>query len=181
MHLDLATLEQALPQILAAPSDGRIKALFLRPSEGQRSRVESIELNGEDGVVGDNWKHRPGARRPDGSARVETQVTLMNSRVLQLIAGREDRWDLAGDQLIVDLVFRQDELPPGTRLRAGTALLEISEAPHTGCGKFAERYGPDARKFVNTPHGRSLNLRGVNARVVEPGTVRVGDEVTVVR
>jgi hypothetical protein len=30
-------------------------------------------------------------------------------------------------------------------------------------------------KFVNSPVGRELNLRGVNARVVRAGTIRVGD------
>lgn len=181
MHLDQATLEQELERILQTPSDGRIKALFLRTEVGRRARVESVELNAEVGVVGDNWSSRPGARLPDGSARVETQVTLMNSRILALLAGSEDRWELAGDQVIVDLIFDVNDLPPGTRLQAGTALLEITEPPHTGCSKFAERYGADARKFVNTPRGRELNLRGVNARVIEPGTARVGDTIRVVR
>ena len=106
-----------------------------------------------------------------------TQLTLMSTRAAELVAGARDRWGLAGDQLFVDLDISIENLPPGTRLAVGSAAIQISPEPHTGCKKFVSRFGLDAMKFVNAPEGRALRLRGVNARVVEPGVVRPGDEI----
>jgi MOSC domain-containing protein YiiM len=106
------------------------------------------------------------------------QLNVMNARAVALIARQEGRWALAGDQLYVDLDLSRDNLPPGTRLAIGNAVIEVSALPHTGCGTFVERFGVDAMKFVNGTIGRQLNLRGINARVVQPGTIRVRDTVT---
>jgi MOSC domain-containing protein YiiM len=93
------------------------------------------------------------------------------------VAQSRDRWALAGDQLFIDMDLSAGNLPPGTRLALGSAVVEITALPHTGCGKFVSRFGVDAMKFVNSAMGRELHLRGVNARVVQPGTIRVGDVV----
>jgi MOSC domain-containing protein YiiM len=103
----------------------------------------------------------------------------MNSRVIALLAGDKERWPLAGDQLYVDLDLSVDNLPPGTRLNFGSAVVEVSDRPHTGCKKFAARFGLDALQFVNSPQGKQLRLRGLHARVVQPGVIRVGDIVEV--
>ena len=92
--------------------------------------------------------------------------------------GSRERWPLAGDQLYVDLDLSVENLPAGTRLAVGDAVVEITPEPHTGCAKFSARFGTDALKFVNKPPGRELRLRGVNARVVTPGTVRPGDAIS---
>jgi MOSC domain-containing protein YiiM len=84
---------------------------------------------------------------------------------------------LAGDNLLIDLDLSDDNLPPGTRLSVGSALLAITAVPHKGCRKFAARYGVDATKFVNSRDGLRLHLRGIFARIVEPGLVTVGDIV----
>ena len=101
----------------------------------------------------------------------------MNARVIALLAGDPDRRALAGDQLYVDLDLSAGNLPPGTRLALGSAMIEITALPHTGCGKFTARFGSEAARFVNSPDGRALRLRGVNAKVVQPGTVRRGDSI----
>ena len=101
----------------------------------------------------------------------------MNARTVALVAGDRERWPLAGDQLYVDLDLSPENLPPGARLEVGTAVVEISDVPHTGCAKFTERFGSAAIRFVNGSSGRAHRLRGVNARVVQNGVVRPGDPI----
>ena len=113
----------------------------------------------------------------DGSPHPEMQINVMNVRVTALVAQQPDRWALAGDQLYVDLDLSAANLPPGTRLALGSAIIEVSAEPHTGCGQFVQRFGVDAQKFVNSPIGRQMNLRGINAKVVQSGIVCVGDIV----
>lgn len=130
------------------------------------------------GLDGDNWLARGSSSTPDGSASPDRQVTVMNARVAELVAGGTDRMALAGDQLYVDLDLSIDNLPAGSLLAVGQAVLRVSEAPHLGCAKFVERFGPEAMRFVNSGIGRQLRLRGMNTRVVVPGTVRPGDLAT---
>jgi hypothetical protein len=136
------------------------------------------EFSLTDGLVGDSWKNRSSSRTLDKSAHPDMQLNIMNSRVIALVAGQKERWHLAGDQLFVDLDLSAENLPPGTRLALGAAVIEVTDQPHTGCKKFAARFGTDALKFVSTPLAREINLRGVNARVVQPGTIRTGDAVS---
>src|SRR4029453_12846283 len=126
-------------------------------------------------LVGDNWRARGNPRRPDRLAHPEAQVTIMGSRAAALVAQARDRWALAGDQLFLDLDLSGANLPAGTRLAIGSAVLEVTAEPHTGCAKFVSRFGVDAMKFVNSSIGRELNLRGINTRVLVPGVIRVGD------
>lgn len=175
-HLSTAQLEAGLARLLAAPKDaGRLDMIVRRPGVGEREVLEAGVLDLEEGLVGDTWRARPSSRMPDRSPHPDMQINVMASRVIDLVAGQRDRWALAGDQLFLDMDLSAVNLPAGTRLAIGEAVLEVTAQPHTGCGKFVERFGADAMKFVNSPTGRSLNLRGINARVVRPGTVRVGD------
>ena len=149
-----------------------------RPAIGEREGIEVGELDVAAGLVGDNWAARRSSRTPDGKANPAAQVTMINSRLLALLAQSEERWQLSGDQLVIDMDMSIENLSPGIRLSIGSALIEVSEEPHTGCAKFAERFGRDALRFVHTPTGRHLRLRGVNTRVVQSGTIRVGDFAT---
>ena len=121
---------------------------------------------------------RGSSRTDDGSSHPDMQLNIMNARVVALVAQDKSRWPLAGDQLFIDLDLSDANLPPGTRLAIGSAVIEITAQPHTGCGKFVERFGLDAMEFVNSPVGKELHLRGVNAKVVRPGVIRVGDVAT---
>lgn len=177
-HLNAEQLEAGLDHILNSPREsGVVKMIVRRPDVDQREVVQQGELDVTDGLVGDNWKSRGSDRMEDGSAHPEMQLNIMNSRVIELVATSEDRWPLAGDQFYVDLDLSGDNLPPGTRLEIGNAVIEIPEMPHMGCKKFADRFGVEATKFVNSGRGKQLNLRGINAMVVQPGTVRVGDKI----
>jgi hypothetical protein len=148
-----------------------------RPRTEEREVLQEGELNPFEGLVGDNWRMRGSSRTRDGSANPDSQLTIMNSRLIALLAESRERWPLAGDQLFIDLDLSADNLPPGTRLALNSAVIEVTGEPHTGCKKFLERFGVDAVKLVNSGVGRSLNLRGINARILLAGVIRVGDVV----
>jgi hypothetical protein len=178
LYIGTEDLQAGLSEILAAPAiEGTVELVVRRPSEGEREIVEEGVLDVHEGLVGDDWVRRGSSQTADGSPHPGAQVTLMNVRVISLVAGDRDRWALAGDQLYVDLDLRPENLPPGTRLAVGTAIVEVTDLPHTGCAKFTERFGPAAIRFVNGKPGRALRLRGMYARVVEGGTVRPGDPI----
>ena len=175
-HLTAEQLEAGLDEIRQSPSEGGpLLMIVRRPAIGEREVIEAGELDVAAGLVGDNWATRGSSRTPDGKANPAAQVTMINSRLLALLAQSEERWQLSGDQLVIDMDMSIENLSPGTRLSIGSALIEVSEEPHTGCAKFVERFGRDALRFVHTPTGRRLRLRGVNTRVVQSGTIRVGD------
>jgi hypothetical protein len=175
---DLETLESSLDQIRESPADnGVVQLIVRRPAIGEREVLAQGDLSLEEGLVGDGWLAWTKQSKYDEETNLGMQVTIMNARAIALIAQTEDRWPLAGDQFYVDLDLSQDNLPAGTRLKIGSAVVEVSAVPHTGCKLFAQRYGTDSVQFVNSPVGKQLRLRGLNARVIRPGTVRVGDSV----
>ena len=177
-HLTLAELEEALPLMLQSPRDnGTLDLIVRRPAAGRRDVLDSAELDLAAGLVGDTWNMRASTRMADGSPHPDMQLNVMNSRVIDVIAGGKTRWGLAGDQLFVDFDISAENVPAGTRLAIGSAVIEVTAQPHTGCAKFVQRFGVDAMKFVNSPKGRALHLRGINARVVVPGRVQTGDRI----
>lgn len=177
-YLTRPELEAGMEHIRQSPKDqGVLKMIVRRPQDDEREIVNEAKLTLTDGLVGDNWKSRGSRHSPDGSANPEAQITVMNARIIGLIAQSQERWPLAGDQLYIDLDLSIENLPAGTRLAIGSAMLEVSAAPHTGCKKFSARFGVEAMKFVNSPEGKQLHLRGINTKVVHEGTIRVGDRV----
>jgi hypothetical protein len=166
--VDADLLAAGFDETQRSPADvGRVELVVRRPAEGEREVLDEGLLDPGEGLIGDYWSgSNPG-----------TQVTLMNARVIALIAQVSERWPLAGDQLYVDFDLSVENLPPGTHFEVGSAVLEVSDEPHTGCAKFTARFGSAATRFVNSPDGRARRLRGMNARVVTPGAVRPGDDV----
>jgi hypothetical protein len=181
-HLTRDQLDAGLDEIRRAPADqGTLTLIVRRPSVNEREVLDVGELDPAEGLVGDTWQKRGSSRTEDGSRHPDMQLNIMSARTIALIAQSRERWPLAGDQLYVDLDLSEANLPPGTQLEIGSAAVEVTPEPHTGCSKFVKRFGADAMKFVNAPLGRSLRLRGLNARVVRPGTIRAGDVVRVLR
>ena len=181
-HLAMDELQAGLERIRQSPRDaGVLKLIVRRPTTGAREILQEGQLDLMDGLVGDNWRTRGSFMTADGAAHPDMQLNVMNSRVIDLLAQRPERWSLAGDQLFVDLDLSAENLPPGTRLAMGSAVIEVTKQPHTGCAKFVERFGLDAVKFVNSDEGKQLHLRGINARVALPGVIRIGDIVKKVR
>lgn len=177
-NLTISELEAGLDEIRQSPRDqGVLLMIVRRPAVGSREILEQGELDTEKGLVGDNWSTRGSRMTDDGRAHPKMQLNIMNARAAALMAQTEERWSLAGDQLFIDFDLSAENVPPGTRIALGSAVIEVTDQPHTGCGKFVSRFGVEATKFVNSPVGRELQLRGINARVVQPGTIRVGDLV----
>ena len=177
-HLTTTELEAGLGYVREAPKDRGLLAMIVRrPQVGVRDVLEEAELNVIEGLAGDTWRNRRSTRTIDGSPHPDMQLNIIGARAVQLVAQDKSRWPLAGDQLVIDLDLSGANLPPGTRLAIGSAVIEVTAQPHTGCAKFIERFGADAHKLVNSPVGRELNLRGINAKVVQAGTIRVGDTV----
>jgi hypothetical protein len=176
LHLTMTELEAGLAHILDTPKDkGVLEMIVRRPVVDAREVLDSGRLDLEEGLVGDNWKTRGSTANADGSADPDKQLNIMNARVIGLLAGDRERWALAGDQLFLDMDLSRENLPPGTRLALGEAVVEITAKPHTGCKKFAARFGVDALKIISTKQGNELQMRGICARVVQPGEIRVGD------
>lgn len=171
-------LAAALEEVRRAPrAAGVVELIVRRPAAAEREVLEEATLDPALGLVGDDWHARPARGSTDGSPDPERQLTIMSARAIAAIAGERERWPLAGDQLYVDLDLGGDNLPAGTELLVGTAIVAVTAAPHTGCDKFTERFGSAASRWINTPAGRALQLRGINARVIAGGVVRRGDAI----
>lgn len=178
-HLTQEELTAGLEEILHSPKDrGVLHLIVRRPETEQREVLEEGILDPAFGLEGDNWLSRGSRATPDGSAHPEMQLNIMNSRVTALVAQDRQRWALAGDQLYIDMDLSPENLPPGTKLSIGSAIIEVTSPPHTGCKKFVARFGKDAMIFVNSGIGKKLNLRGINAKVVKAGTLRTDDIAT---
>jgi len=174
-HLTMQELEAALEHLRDAPKDdGVLQLIVCRPNVDQREEMDQAELDPVKGLIGDNWIVRPSSKTSDGSPHPEMQINIMNVRVTALVAQQRERWSLAGDQLYLDMDLSKKNLPAGSRIQVGSAVLEVSPLPHTGCAKFVSRFGVDAMKFVNSAVGKELCLRGINAKVVQAGVVKVG-------
>ena len=174
-HLTMEELESALDHLRQAPkNEGVVQLIVRRPKVDEREVIEEAELDPAAGLIGDSWNVRGSSRTPDGSPHPEMQINIMNARVTALVAQEKERWALAGDQLYIDMDLSKENLPAGSRIAIGSAVLEVSPLPHTGCHKFVSRFGLDAMKFVNSPVGKQLCLRGINAKVVQGGVVKVG-------
>jgi len=178
-HLSMSELEAGLGEIARSPKDnGVLEMIVRRPQVGEREILQEGQLDLIDGLVGDSWKSRSSRRTADGTPHPDMQLNVMNSRVVALVSQDKSRWHLAGDQLFVDFDLTEANVPAGTKLAIGSAVIEVTAQPHTGCSKFVERFGVDAMKFVNSAERQDLHLRGINARVVRPGVLRVGDSIT---
>ncbi|MGI9602778.1 MAG: MOSC domain-containing protein [Acidimicrobiales bacterium] len=179
VHLTTAELDAGLDHIRRSPADrGELTMVVRRPAVDEREVLDRAELDTEVGVVGDSWNQRGSRRTDDGGPHPEMQLNIMNARTIELLCPDPDRRALAGDQLYIDMDLSDANLPPGTRLNIGTAVIEVTAQPHTGCKKFGERFGLDAARWVNSEAGKELHLRGINAKVVQSGSISAGDTVT---
>jgi hypothetical protein len=177
-HLTRAELTAGIPEILASPADnGILRAIVIRPEKKERRDLDTCEISLALGTHGDHWAKGCWKSTEDGRPHPDVQICLMNARCIGLIAIERENWPPAGDNLFIDIDLTPDNMPPGTRLAIGSAVIEITDTLHAGCASFAERYGRDATIFVNTGEGKKLRLRGIYARVVQDGRITAGDRV----
>lgn len=175
-HLTAAQLEAGMARVHEAPTDeGAVRLVVRRPGRGEREILDQGQLDTAQGLVGDDWINRPGMNRETPSPYA--QVTVMNARAAELVSGDPEpaAWAQCGDQLYIDLDISEANLPAGTRLEVGGAILEVQAEPHTGCVQFRSWWGADALRHVSTSEGLSLRLRGANTRVIRSGVVKPGD------
>lgn len=178
-HRTKEELQAGLDYILGSPQDnGTLECIVIRPDHGVRESLVSCDLSLEKGAHGDHWAKGCWMSTEDDKPHPDVQICIMNARCIEVIAGEKENWPPAGDNLFLDIDLRPDNMPPGTRLAIGSAVLETTAVPHNGCASFVERFGKPAVVFVNGPKGRSMRLRGIYARVVQDGRVSVGDTVT---
>lgn len=178
LHVSLRQLEEGLDLIKKSPNDNTLVDMIVcRPTEGNRKILQEGFLDKGKGLIGDNWIDRGSSKSADGCSHPDMQLNIMNSRSIALIAQQKNRWQLAGDQLFIDINLTDKNIPAGTRLSIGDAIIEVTAIPHNGCKKFTDRFGIDAVKFVNSPIGKELHLRGINAKIIKSGKIKVGDIV----
>ena len=178
IYKKLKDLEIGLEEIISSPKQtGIVKMIVSRPKIETRKILKMGELDKHLGLIGDNWYDRDASSAQNKSPDMQVQITIMNSRVIELITQNYDQWSLAGDQLYIEMDISKKNLPPGSLLEVGSALLKVSEKPHTGCKKFSERFGLDALKFISSKQGRELSLRGINTSIIKSGIVQTGDKV----
>ena len=171
-------LDTLIDRISAAPTDvGTVELVVARPARGERLVLESAELRPGIGLVGDNYLERGSSKLGGGPADPLAELNVMSARALEAVAGQDrERWPLAGDQLIVEFDLSEANCPVGTQLTVGSAVIEVTAKPHNGCVKFADRYGVEAARWVNSR--KDLRLRGICAVVVEAGRVAPGDSIS---
>ena len=178
-HRTETEILEGLVEVRKSPSDnGSLDAIVIRPGSEERVSLQRCRLSPDGGTEGDSWARGCWLKLPDGSPHPDVQICIMNSRMINLLAGEKHRWELAGDNLFVDLDLSRENLQAGQLLRIGECVIEITEQPHNGCGKFSRRFGPAALAVVNSPIGKQLRLRGIYAKVIEQGDVREGDRIT---
>ncbi|MFC4147942.1 MOSC domain-containing protein [Micromonospora mangrovi] len=176
--LKRAGLEAGLDHLRASPTgSGTLEMIVRRPEVGEREMLDEGVLDLAEGLVGDMWLRRGSRDKITGTPDVNRQITVMNARCAALVAQDRERWALAGDQLYVDFDLSVANVPPGTRLQIGSAVIEATTELHLGCSKFQTRFGWDAVLFVNSRVGRELRLRGMSAKIVTGGVIRTGDKV----
>ena len=177
-HVTLAECQAALDHINAAPRDGAvIEQLVARPDFAERAFPDALELTVAGGIKGERWSHSPWLKLPDGSPDPRIQVSIFSKRVMDLCWRDREGQVHPGDPFVVDMNLSFENLPVGTQLQVGEAVVEVSDKFNTACVKWQKRYGDESLRWINMAENRPHRLRGVLCKIVQDGVVRVGDRL----
>ncbi|MDQ8185602.1 hypothetical protein [Pelagicoccus sp. SDUM812002] len=177
-HATIDFLNARRDWVLAAPKDNApILTLCVRPDEGERTFVSKIQLDPEQGVVGDRWIRKTWIYTDDGKPDPRIQVCLLGSRILQLIRRDPDGMTYPGDNIIADMDFSEENLPVGIHLQIGTAILEVSDVFNHACSKWSERHGNVSFKWINLPENKPKRFRGILCQIIQAGEVTLTDSI----
>jgi hypothetical protein len=175
-------LRAGMPHVLAAPkSDAPITMLCFRSDFGMREFPEHLTMTRAGGIPGERWLNHPWLKLPDGSPDPRIQVSILPLRVLDLVWRDRVGTVHPGDTIVADLDMTQANLPAGTLLQAGTAVLRVSDEPNDGCVKWKARYGAAAMDWIVAPEHAGLRLRGVLCSIEQDGVVAGADRIKVLR
>jgi len=168
-----ADLDAALPHVLDAPKDAApVAQLCFRPDYGLRTFPERLVLTRAGGIPGERWAKAPWMRLADGAPDPRIQVSILPARIRDLVCG--DRLH-PGDPVIADIDVTHANMPVGTLLQLGTAVVRVSDAFNDACVKWKVRYGVEAKEWV-VAHPE-LRLRGILCSIEQDGEVRLGDVI----
>ncbi|MDQ1900726.1 hypothetical protein RAH32_09770 [Paracoccus sp. WLY502] len=177
-HATASDLARALPHVLAAPKDdARADCLCFRPGFNQRSFPGRLVMTRADGIPGERWGKAPWLKLPDGSPDPRIQVSILPRRVMDAVWLDRENTPHPGDTIICDLDTSEANLPAGTLLQAGTAVLRVSDVFNDGCVKWKVRYGQAAKDWITAPGHPELRLRGILCSVERDGDVHLGDPI----
>ena len=172
-------LDQALPDVMAAPKDrAAIGMLCLRPERNQRKFVDQIEVSPQKGIAGERWLESPWLTTPEGAPHPGIQISILQQRVLDLVWQDRENTPHPGDTFVVDMDLSHDNLPVGQLLSVGTAILKVSDVFNDGCVKWKARYGAAAKDWIVADDHPKLRLRGVLCSVERAGLLKAGDFLT---
>lgn len=176
IHPTRAECDAALTHILDAPKvSAPIDMLCFRPDYGVRSFPDRIQVSVARGIEGERWLRDPWLKLPDGRPDPRIQISVLPKRVADLCWRNRDVSPHPGDTLIADLDMTSANMPVGTRLQVGSAVIEVSDVFNNGCAKWYAQYGADSVKWINHRPHRPLRLRGILCRVVVDGEIRKSD------
>lgn len=181
MARSFSELDDGRSRLPPSPRDrGRVEQVCVRPALDERFFPEELHLCPRRGAIGDRWEHRTWMYLPDGRPDPRVQLAIAHAPTIAWVHALSGNAHHPGDTLLVDLDLHANNLPAGSRLRVGTAVIEISDVENDGCAKFAARHGSEIRAWMAAPENRTRRLRGVFARVLQEGVVRAGDFAIVV-
>ena len=170
-HLPMNELERLLSKLQPMRDRGTLSLIVSRGFMGKRNTPDRVTLTPDGGVPNDTWFREQPEKRV-------AQLSVMRIDVCRMFANGQDP-AIAGDNLLIDLDLSDENLPCGSQLRLGGALLEVTPEPHDGCLKFKQRFGADALRMTATH--RSQHLRGIYMKTIEAGEITVGDPIEVLR
>ncbi|ABN78956.1 hypothetical protein SAMN05421763_103533 [[Luteovulum] sphaeroides subsp. megalophilum] len=171
-------LAAALPHVLAAPkTDAPIASLCWRARFNARSFPDRLLLTRGCGVPGERWRKHPWLTLPDGSPDPRIQVSILPTRVCDLVWRDRTGTPHPGDTIVADLDMSEANLPTGSLLQAGTAVLRVSDVFNDGCVKWKVRYGRAAKDWIVAEGHPPLRLRGVLCSIEQSGVVRLSDRL----